>query len=122
MKKIYVLLSLSIITTIVVSAQPVLGGKLESFIGPGESTTAMCGLDEISDNLLNVELDSEKRIQINCGSEQVLGKNIDMNVNLNEGQSVTITCVPPATAGEVVTPMTLNSTQKVFCSTTSTAN
>ena len=122
MKKIYVLLSLSIITTIVVSAQPVIGGKLESFIGPGEFATAMCGVDEVSDNLLNLELDSEKRIQINCGSEQVLGKHIDMNVTLNEGQSVKITCVPPPTAGEVVIPMTLNSTQKVFCSTTSTAN
>ena len=133
MKKPLILLSLML--PVLISTQPVLGeeleplispgemGKLKSFIGEGESATVMCGTDEITGESLHFELDSDaKHIQINCGSDQVLGENVGMNVTLNEGESAKIVCVPPPTSGEVIVPMTLNSTQKVLCSTTSTTN
>ncbi|MGD1836321.1 MAG: hypothetical protein ACPKQO_11440 [Nitrososphaeraceae archaeon] len=122
MKKPYILLSFSLILTIFISAQPAHGGKLEAFIGPGEFATAMCGTDKVKGDLLNFELDVEEWIQINCGPEQEAGTNVDVNITINEGESLKIVCVPPITAGEVVAPMTLNSTQKVFCTTTGTAD
>jgi hypothetical protein len=122
MKKYSLFLSVSILLTVLISTQSSLGGKLESFIGEGEFVTAMCGIDDTDGDLLNFELDTNERVQINCGADQFAGSNVDMNVTLKEGDSIKVTCSPPAVSGDVVIPIPLNNIQKVLCTTTATTD
>ena len=122
MKKYWGLISVSIILTVLVTTQSSFGGKLESFIGEGEFVTSMCGTDEIEGDSFNIELDINEVVQINCGSEKSAQAEVETNVTITEGDSVKITCVPPATSGQVIDPISMNNTQKVLCTTTATTD
>jgi len=122
MKKYWGLISVSIMLTVLVTTQSSFGGKLESFIGKGEFVTAICGTDEIEGNSFNIELDINEVVQINCGIEQSAQAEVGTNVTITEGDSVKITCVPPAISGQVIVPISMNNTQKVLCTTTATTD
>jgi hypothetical protein len=113
MKKYIKTFSIFLILSIVLSVQVSFGGKLESFLGAGEYLNASCGNNDQNSNDTIVELNANERIQINCG---ILDSEEDIkNINLQNGDTVKIICVPPEEYGDVVIPMTLNDVQQVLC-------
>jgi hypothetical protein len=86
------------LSTIIISIPPSFGGKLESFLVTGEYLKASCDNNDQNSNELIVEMNTSKRIQINCGTFNTTedAKNID----LQNGDSVKIICITPDKHGE----------------------
>ena len=86
------------VSTIIISIPPSFEGELESFLATGEYLKASCGNNDQNSKELIVEMNTSKRIQINCGTFNTTedAKNID----LQNGDNLKIICITPEKHGE----------------------